>query len=102
MKGNKYDMKLAIIGATGLVGKEILKVIQEKEFFYSELILVASKNSEGKEILVNNKVYVVITLDELLKKKPDLALLSAGSEISKEWAPKLAELGRDLHLEATS
>ena len=86
-------MKLAIIGATGLVGKEILKVIQEKEFFYSELILVASKNSKGKEILVNNKVCIVITLDELLKKKPDLALLSAGSEISKEWAPKLAELG---------
>jgi len=55
LKGNKYDMKLAIIGATGLVGKEILKVIQEKEFFYSELILVASKKSKGKEILVNNK-----------------------------------------------
>jgi len=86
-------MKLAIIGATGLVGKEILKIIQEKEFFYSELILVASKKSKGKEILVNNKVCIVITLDELLKKKPDLALLSAGSEISKEWAPKLSELG---------
>ena len=48
-------MKLAIVGATGLVGKEILKLIQERSFFYSELILVASKKSKGKEIIINNK-----------------------------------------------
>ena len=86
-------MKLAIVGATGLVGKEILKVIQERRFFYSELILVASKKSKGKEIIVNNKKYIVITIDELIEQTPEIVLLSAGSSLSKEWAPKLAEIG---------
>ena len=86
-------MKLAIVGATGLVGKEILKVIQERRFFYSELILVASKKSKGKEIIVNNKKHLVITIDELIEQTPELVLLSAGSSLSKEWAPKLAEIG---------
>ena len=86
-------MKLAIVGATGLVGKEILKVIQERRFFYSELILVASKKSKGKEIIVNNKKHIVITIDELIQQTPELVLLSAGSSLSKEWAPKLAEIG---------
>ena len=86
-------MKLAIVGATGLVGKEILKVIQERRFFYSELILVASKKSKGKEIIVNNKKHIVITIDELIEQTPEIVLLSAGSSLSKEWAPKLAEIG---------
>ena len=86
-------MKLAIVGATGLVGKEIITVIQERELAYSELILVASKKSIGKEILVNNKSHMVVGLENMIKKKPDLALFAAGSEISKEWAPKLAEKG---------
>ena len=86
-------MKLAIVGATGLVGKEVLKVIQERRFFYSELILVASKKSQGKEIVVNNKKHIVITIDELIEQNPELALLSAGSSLSKEWAPKLAKIG---------
>lgn len=86
-------MKLAIVGATGLVGKEILKVIQERRFFYSELVLVASKKSKGKEIIVNNKKHIVITIDELIEQTPELVLLSAGSSLSKEWAPKLAEIG---------
>ena len=86
-------MKLAIVGATGLVGKEIIRVIQERELAYSELILVASKKSIGKEILVNNKSHMVVDLENMIKKKPDLALFAAGSEISKEWAPKLADKG---------
>ena len=86
-------MKLAIVGATGLVGKEILKVIQERRVFYSELILVASKKSKGKEIIVNNKKHIVITIDDLIEQNPELVLLSAGSSLSKEWAPKLAEIG---------
>jgi len=86
-------MKLAIVGATGLVGKEIIRVIQERELAYSELILVASKKSIGKEILVNNKSHIVVGLEKILEKKPDLALFAAGSEISKEWAPKLADKG---------
>ena len=86
-------MKLAIVGATGLVGKEIIRVIQERELAYSELFLVASKKSIGKEILVNNKSHIVVGLEKILEKKPDLALFAAGSEISKEWAPKLADKG---------
>ena len=86
-------MKLAIVGATGMVGSEILKVIQEKNLSYSELILVASNKSKGKELIINNKSHFIIGLDEMLEKKPKLALLSAGSLISKIWAPKLAEIG---------
>ena len=86
-------MKLAIVGATGMVGSEILKVIQEKNLAYSELILVASNKSKGKELIINNKSHFIIGLDEMLEKKPKLALLSAGSQISKIWAPKLAEIG---------
>ena len=86
-------MKLAIVGATGMVGSEILKVIQEKNLAYSELILVASNKSKGKELIINNKSHFIIGLNEMLEKKPKLALLSAGSQISKIWAPKLAEIG---------
>ena len=86
-------MKLAIVGATGMVGSEILKVIQEKNLSYSELILVASNKSKGKELIINNKSHFIIGLDEMLEKNPKLALLSAGSQISKIWAPKLAEIG---------
>jgi len=86
-------MKLAIVGATGMVGSEILKVIQEKNLSYSELILVASNKSKGKELIINNKSHFIIGLDEMLEKNPELALFSAGSQISKIWAPKLAEIG---------
>ena len=86
-------MKLAIVGATGMVGNEILKIIQEKNLAYSELILVASNKSKGKELIINNKSHFIIDLEEMLVKKPDLALFSAGSHISKIWAPKLAEIG---------
>ena len=86
-------MKLAIVGATGMVGNEILKIIQEKNLAYSELILVASNKSKGKELIINNKSHFIIDLEEMLVKKPDLALFSAGSYISKIWAPKLAEIG---------
>ncbi len=86
-------MKLAIVGATGMVGNEILKIIQEKNLAYSELILVASNKSKGKELIINNKSHFIIDLEEMLVKKPDLALFSAGSHISRIWAPKLAEIG---------
>ena len=86
-------MKLAIVGATGMVGNEILKIIQEKNLAYSELILVASNKSKGKELIIKNKSHFIIDLEDMLLKKPDLALFSAGSHISKIWAPKLAEIG---------
>ena len=86
-------MKLAIVGATGLVGSEIIKVIEERNFPFSDLILVASDKSFGKEIIVNKTKYFVKTVEDLLKEKPAMALFAAGSEISKVWAPKLAEIG---------
>ena len=86
-------MKLAIVGITGTVGKVILEVLKERNFPVNELIAVASGESVGNKINYLNKQHVIISLEELLSKKTDLALFSAGAEISKIWAPKLAEQG---------
>jgi len=86
-------MKLAIVGATGLVGQEILKVIEERSLEFSELFMVASPRSVGKEITFKNKVYTVIGMDEAVSIKPDVAIFSAGGGTSLEWAPKFAEAG---------
>ena len=86
-------MKLAIVGATGLVGTEILSVLKEREFPINELIPVASKKSCGKTISYFGKKHIIISLDDLLLKDVDLALFSAGAEVSKIWAPLLAEIG---------
>ena len=86
-------MKLAIVGATGMVGREMLEVLSKRNFPLTELILVASEKSCGDLISFEEKKYKIISLDDLLNKEIDLALFSAGSEISKVWAPKLAEKG---------
>jgi aspartate-semialdehyde dehydrogenase len=86
-------MKLAVVGATGLVGQEILKVIDERNLDFNELYLVASPRSVGKEITFKNKVYTVIGMDEAVSIKPDVAIFSAGGSTSMEWAPKFAEAG---------
>ena len=86
-------MKLAIVGVTGMVGKEMLEVLSERNFPFKELIPVASKNSCGKTINYLSKEYEIISLNNLLARKVDLALFSAGGKISKEWAPKLAARG---------
>ena len=86
-------MKLAIIGATGMVGVQILNILQERKFKYTELILVASEKSIGKKIRINNQSFTVMSLEEMILSHPDLALFCAGSEISKIWAPRLAEKG---------
>ena len=86
-------MKLAIVGVTGVVGREILEVLLERAFPFTEIIPVASKKSCGNIIRVNKKTHTIISLEDLLEKKPDLALFSAGSKVSKEWAPKLANNG---------
>ena len=86
-------MILAIIGVTGLVGKVILEVLEEKNLPISELILVASERSIGKKINFRSKKYTVVGVDIALKKKPDYALFSAGSDISLNWAPKFKEIG---------
>lgn len=86
-------MKLAIIGATGLVGSTLLKLIEERQFPIQELLLVASENSEGQTISFKDKSYKLITLDAALAAKPALALFSVGAEISLTWAPRFAEIG---------
>ncbi|OBX26685.1 aspartate-semialdehyde dehydrogenase [Gelidibacter algens] len=86
-------MKVAVVGATGMVGEVMLKVLEERNFPFTELMLVASEKSIGKEISFKNKTYKVIGLAEAVSKKPDLALFSAGGSTSQEWAPKFAEAG---------
>lgn len=86
-------MKLALVGATGMVGEVMLKVLAERNFPMDELLLVASERSVGKEISYKDKMYKVIGLQEAVAAKPDLALFSAGGTTSLEWAPKFAEVG---------
>jgi len=86
-------MKVAVVGATGMVGRIMLKVLEERNFPITELYPVASEKSIGKEISFKNKVYKVIGLEEAVSLKPDLALFSAGGDTSLEWAPKFAENG---------
>ncbi len=86
-------MKLAVVGATGLVGQEILKVIEERNVPFDELYMVASERSVGKEITFKGKSYKVISIPDAVSKKPDIALFSAGGGTSLEWAPKFAEAG---------
>ena len=86
-------MKVAVVGATGMVGDVMLKILEERNFPFTELMLVASERSVGKEITFKNKTYKVIGLAEAVSKKPDVALFSAGGDTSLEWAPKFAEVG---------
>ncbi len=86
-------MKLALVGATGLVGQEILKVLEERSFPFSELYLVASAKSVGQTISFKDKDYTVKGIEEVCALAPDVAIFSAGGGTSLEWAPKFAEKG---------
>jgi aspartate-semialdehyde dehydrogenase len=86
-------MKIAVIGATGMVGTIMIKLLEERKFPVSELLLVASKKSIGNELKFNGKTIKVIGLEEALSKKPVIAIFSAGGAISLEWAPKFAKTG---------
>ena len=86
-------MKVAVVGATGMVGQVMLKVLEERKFPVTTLYPVASEKSVGKEIPFNNKTYKVIGLKEAVEQVPDIALFSAGGETSLEWAPQFAEVG---------
>ncbi|HEY5826376.1 MAG TPA: aspartate-semialdehyde dehydrogenase [Cyclobacteriaceae bacterium] len=83
-------MRLAVVGATGLVGQEILKVLNEHNFEFDELYLVASAKSVGKEMEYKGKKYIVKSMEEAVKLAPDIAIFSAGGSTSLEWAPKFA------------
>lgn len=86
-------MKIAVIGATGLVGTKMLEVLSERNFPVSELIPVASEKSVGKEIDFKGKKYKVHSMSEAIATKPQIALFSAGGSTSLEWAPKFADAG---------
>jgi len=86
-------MKIAVVGATGLVGGEILKVLEERNFPVSELIPVASERSVGKQIEFKGKPYTVVSFDDAIAAKPAIAIFSAGGGTSLELAPKFAEAG---------
>ncbi|MFZ4862631.1 aspartate-semialdehyde dehydrogenase [Sphingobacterium sp. Mn56C] len=86
-------MKVAVVGATGLVGSEMLTVLAERNFPVTELIPVASARSKGKEIDFKGKKYKVVTVDEAIALKPDVALFSAGGSTSTTYAPLFAEAG---------
>lgn len=86
-------MKVAVVGATGMVGEVMLKVLAERKFPISELLLVASERSVGKKLSYQGKEYTVIGLAEAVAAKPDIAILSAGGDTSLEWAPKFAAVG---------
>jgi aspartate-semialdehyde dehydrogenase len=86
-------MKIAVLGATGLVGSVILKVLQERNFPVTELIPVASEKSKGKKVRFNSEEYSIITAEEAINLKPDIAIFSAGGEASLKYAPLFAEAG---------
>ena len=86
-------MKIAVVGATGMVGEVMLKVLAERNFPITELIPVASEKSVGKEIEFKGKKYKVVGLQTAVEMKPTIAVFSAGGETSLEWAPKFAEAG---------
>ena len=86
-------MKIAVVGATGMVGQVMLKVLEERNFPLTELIPVASEKSVGKEIEFKGQKIKVVSLATALALKPTIALFSAGGETSLEWAPKFAEIG---------
>jgi aspartate-semialdehyde dehydrogenase len=86
-------MKIAIVGATGMVGTIMIKLLEERKFLVSEIVLVASEKSIGNELKFNGKAIKVIGLEDALSKKPEIAIFSAGGAISLEWAPKFAEAG---------
>jgi aspartate-semialdehyde dehydrogenase len=86
-------MKVAVVGATGLVGTKMLQVLAERNFPVTELIPVASPKSVGKTVVFRGKAYVIVGMEEAIQRKPAVAIFSAGGSTSLEWAPKFAAAG---------
>jgi aspartate-semialdehyde dehydrogenase len=86
-------MVVAVVGATGMVGQVMLKVLEERNFPISELLPVASAQSIGKKVTYKGKSYPVIGVAQAIARKPDIALFSAGGQTSLDWAPKFADVG---------
>lgn len=86
-------MKIAVVGATGLVGSKMLQVLSERNFPVTDLIPVASEKSVGGQIIFGGKSYTICSMQDAINQKPAIALFSAGGTTSKEWAPLFAEAG---------
>ena len=86
-------MKVAVVGATGMVGEIMLKVIEETNFPFTELILVASEKSVGKTIEFKGIQHTIVGLQTAVEMKADIAIFSAGGQTSLDWAPKFAAAG---------
>lgn len=86
-------MRVAVVGATGMVGQVMLEVLKELHFPVSELIPVASEKSIGKEIFFNEKAYKIVGMQTAVDMRPQIAIFSAGGDTSLEWAPKFAAVG---------
>jgi aspartate-semialdehyde dehydrogenase len=87
------QLKVAVVGATGLVGTKMLQVLAERNFPVAEIIPVASERSVGKQVEYKGKQYKVVSMEDGILAKPDVAIFSAGGSTSLEWAPKFAEAG---------
>lgn len=87
------SVKLAVVGATGLVGTKVLEILAERNYPVETLILTASERSIGKEIAYKGNKYAVVSMQDAVDAKPDIAIFSAGGDTSLEWAPKFAEMG---------
>jgi aspartate-semialdehyde dehydrogenase len=86
-------MKTAVVGATGMVGQTMIKVLEERNFPVTQLIPAASERSVGKEVIFRGKAVKVVSVLEAVEARPDFAIFSAGASTSKEWAPAFARVG---------
>jgi len=86
-------MKVAVVGATGVVGSVLLDLLEKRKFPVTEIIPVASERSVGNKVSFKGQEYSIVSLDDAVKMKPTVALFSAGGSTSLEWAPKFAEVG---------
>ena len=86
-------MKIAVVGATGMVGRTMMKVLEERNFPITQLILAASEKSVGKEVIFKGKAVKIVSVMEAVEARPEFAIFSAGASTSKEWAPVFAKNG---------
>ena len=93
LKINPIKMKIAVVGATGLVGSKMLQVLDEQKIKIDELIVAASEKSVGKEIVFQGKTHRVVKVEDAIEARPDIAIFSAGASASKQYAPLFAEKG---------
>lgn len=93
MNGNQKGLKVALVGATGMVGRTMLKVLEEQNFPVDELLPVASERSIGRDVALGNRTFEVVGMQEAIDQCPDVALFSAGGDVSLAWAPQFAEKG---------